>query len=35
MTPINEALNSVLLGQMTQKEALKMAQAKYDALTAK
>ncbi|CDT48546.1 Extracellular solute-binding protein family 1 [Vibrio coralliirubri] len=35
MTPINEALNSVLLGQMTQKEALKMAQAKYDVLTAK
>ncbi|MDK9736532.1 extracellular solute-binding protein [Vibrio sp. D404a] len=35
MTPINEALNSVLLGQMSQKEALKMAQAKYDALTAK
>ncbi|EOX4130578.1 ABC transporter substrate-binding protein [Vibrio cholerae] len=35
MTPINEALNSVLLGQMTQKEAIKMAQAKYDALMAK
>ena len=35
MTPINEALNSVLLGQMTQKEALKMAQEKYDALMAK
>lgn len=35
MTPINEALNSVLLGQMTQKEALKMAQAKYDVLTVK
>ncbi|WP_028022183.1 extracellular solute-binding protein [Enterovibrio calviensis] len=34
MTPINEALNSVLLGQMTQKEAIKMAQAKYETLTA-
>ncbi len=34
MTPINEALNSVLLGQMTQQEALKAAQQKYDALTA-
>ncbi len=35
MTPINEALNSVLLGQMTQQEAIKIAQAKYDALMAK
>ena len=34
MTPINEALNSVLLGQMTAKEAIEIAQAKYDALMA-
>ena len=34
MTPINEALNSVLLGQMSQEDAIKMAQGKYDALTA-
>ncbi len=34
MTPINEALNSVLLGQMSQKDAIKMAQSKYDALMA-
>ncbi len=34
MTPINEALNSVLLGQMTQQEAIKAAQKKYDALMA-
>ncbi|WP_047044937.1 extracellular solute-binding protein [Vibrio mexicanus] len=33
MTPINEALNSVLLGQMSQKEAIKMAQERYNALT--
>ncbi|WP_394149762.1 extracellular solute-binding protein [Vibrio maritimus] len=35
MTPINEALNSVLLGQMSQKQAIKMAQEKYNAMTAK
>ncbi|WED24627.1 extracellular solute-binding protein [Vibrio sp. JC009] len=34
MTPINEALNSVLLGQMSQKEAIKMAQTKLDAVMA-
>ncbi|GAM61029.1 extracellular solute-binding protein [Vibrio ishigakensis] len=33
MTPINEALNSVLLGQMSQDEALKIAQKKYDSMT--
>ncbi|MDN2483376.1 extracellular solute-binding protein [Vibrio agarivorans] len=34
MTPINEALNSVLLGQMSQKEAIQAAQQKYDAMMA-
>ncbi|PSW20745.1 ABC transporter substrate-binding protein [Photobacterium sanctipauli] len=35
MQPINEALNAVLLEQMTAEEAIKMAQAKYDAMTGK
>lgn len=35
MTPINEALNSVLLGQMSQKEAIAIAQKKYDAMMTK
>ncbi|WP_422526725.1 extracellular solute-binding protein [Serratia fonticola] len=34
-TPINEALTSVLLGQLSQKEAIKMAQDKYTALESK
>ncbi|MGL6314132.1 extracellular solute-binding protein [Vibrio sp. WXL103] len=34
MTPINEALNSVLLGQMSSKEAIEVAQQKYDAMMA-
>jgi multiple sugar transport system substrate-binding protein len=35
MNPINEALNAVLLGQMSQKEAIVIAQGKLDALMAK
>ena len=35
MQPVNEALNAVLLEQMTADEAIKMAQAKYDAMTGK
>ena len=34
-TPINDALNAVLLGQMTQTEALKIAQKEYDLLMVK
>lgn len=34
-TPVNEALNAVMMGQMTPDAAIKAAQQKYDALAAK